>query len=283
MRSFTNFLLFEDILEAIPDGSPLLTQTVNKLLSPVAEIIEEDCGTLLGEVVDISYELEGRVEVATNLPLSKTRINYLLSEGSYIVRIRTLHSCMSDGGICQKCYESNFIGDTAPEIGSRAPIDSYQVFQSDTIIGNGIKSEFELTQSEDDYDYAVVVKEGVIVTSGYSITGTTITFNSPLSINETYIVHFYSLTSQPFLGYIARTYSGGLLGIRPLPTLDLLLKPIYYQALFNDQILFRMVKEVEYIKEIPRTYIDYIDRIHDPLEKALYITYLYTIYKNIEN
>jgi len=287
-RTYSNFLVFEDVLDNMPASSTVLSQALDKLLNPNIKIIEEDCGTLLGEMVDTSLELEGYIEVATGDVLIPARINALLEAGQYKTGVRTLHSCQSylNGGICQKCYQSSFIGEEVPAVGKTTPISAKLIYQTDTLVGTGYTTEFTLSETSDDYDEIKVLNQGEIVDPDDYVVGfDTITFYTPPpnDPDEGIItVHFYRKNTEPFQGWIAKTYSGGLLGMQPLPTRKPLLRNQLYLTQFSDNFVSLLMKDVQALKSIPRTYIDFVDRVHDKMERILIAMYLFAIYSNVE-
>lgn len=282
MRTYSNFLLFEDILSNLPEGSSLITSAAESIINPSVRVVEEDCGTLLGSVVDLDFEKEGLIEVATGMPLSRTRIYQLLESGIYKVAIRSLHSCNSKEGVCRKCLQGQYLDKVPAPVGSQIKIHSLLNYQSDLVMGNGHSPFFTLTESDLDYDKANVIKDGAVITSGFSIIGNRIYFDSVPTNLDVYVVRFYKETSDPLLGYIAKTYSGDLLGLKPLPTLSTLLKESMYQDIIPESLINMLQIELSPYKTIPSTFMEYIDKIHDKLEKALFIMYVYAIFSNVQ-
>lgn len=275
-------MLFEDVLSGMPGSSVFLDSIANSLVSPTVKIVEEDCGTLLGEIVVLDFEKEGLVELATGVSLSRARITQLLGQGKYKVATRSLHSCISKNGICRKCYESLYLGETAPIVNTQVNLEASLNYQTDVVIGNGYSKDYVLTQSDSDFDKVIIFKNGVIQTTGFSIAGSTLSFPSNISYSDVYTVRFYRITSEPLQGYMARSYSGDLLGMKPLPTTSTIIRESLYPSIIPDSILTMMAMELAPFKAIPSTYLEYIDRIHDKLEKALFILYLYAIFSNIQ-
>lgn len=283
MRNYSNFLLFEDLLDSLPSGSAFLLNSANVIINPVVSITSMDCNTLLGTYINLNYEQEGKVELATGLPLTRDRISDLLAEGKYTISIRETNSCKEINGICQACYQASFRADTPPEVGSLVQVISKFNYQSDLIIANGVNSEYILTQSDEDYYSVEVIHDGsVIDSSEYVLESNKIIFNNPPSRLSVYVIHFFKESSDPLLGYISKTFTGGLLGLKPLPTHSLPIRRSIYDLLLTDSYLNSMVQELRLFPEIPATYKEYIDSIHDRLEKALYILYLYALFGNIE-
>jgi hypothetical protein len=106
MRSYANFLLFEDVLLNAPEGIPLITKAISDLISPTITIVEPDCHTTLGTIKDTSYSLVGKTELSNNIVLTRARIKYLLSIGQSKIHIRSMSSCTTKKGVCYQCYKT---------------------------------------------------------------------------------------------------------------------------------------------------------------------------------
>lgn len=286
-RSFANFLLFEDVLDNIPTTDPVMVQAVNTLLAPMVKIVEENCGTLLGAVTETSLELEGLTDIATGDVLTPTTIRAALAAGKYKLNLRSLSSCNSHlkGGICRKCYQGSYIGQTAPAVGTTISLTSSLIYQTDVVLGTGYSSKFTLSQTTDDYYDIKILNQGVVVTTGFTLGYDFIQFNSIVPLNPVtgaYTIHFYQQNTEPFEGLIAKTYSGSLLGIQPLPTLKPLLRKQLYDSQLSDNFIALMLEIVEPMRAIPSTYLDYLQTVHSRLEKVLLILYLYAVYGNVQ-
>lgn len=282
MRSFSNFLLFEDVLSNLPPESTLLTSVASSLMSPSVKIVEEDCGTLLGTFEETNFEKEGLIELATGDMLSRARITELISLSQYKVATRNLHSCISKNGICRKCYAASYITKPVPPLNTQIRLDSILTYQNEIIAGDNITNVKTLSLDESEYDLVVIIKDGAIVSSGYSISGNKLTFTTIPLYSDVYVIRYYTETSEPLQGYLARSYSGDLLGMKPLPTLPTLIKESLYTSILPDGILSVMELELHRYKAIPSTYLDYIGNIKDRLERALFIIYLYAIFSNVQ-
>jgi len=132
------------------------------------------------------------------------------------------------------------------------------------------------------FDKVIIFKNGVIQSAGFGIVDDQLIFPSNISYSDIYTVRFYRETSEPLQGYIARSYSGDLLGMKPLPTTSTIIRESLYASIIPESILSMMLIELSPLKSIPSTYLEYVDRIHDKLEKALYILYLYAIFSNVQ-
>lgn len=282
MRTYSGFLLFEDVLDFCPNTSPDLFQFVQNVIRPRVLVVEEDCFTTIGKVISVNYEIEGLKELSTDTVINKARIDTLLTAGTYTVAVRNLFSCITPTGICRKCYAGTYIDQTAPAVGAYVRLEPEYSYQTDVLIGNGTKSVFTLTESPADYSKAIVIINGVIQTTGYTISDTTITLSVAPALNSNVVVKFYVISSQPFVGFLARTFTGSLLGLRALPTQTINIRPSLAQTLFTEEEL-TIVKNtlISKHKTITRNYVDYIDTIEDKLEKAIYLGMLYGLYSNV--
>jgi hypothetical protein len=303
MRTYSNFLLFEGALEEIQSlteasgNSVIMSQTVDRLMNPQVNIVEEDCGTLLGDVVPMSYDLEGYVDATPLLngtytslqrgidsdpPTKRTILNYI-KKGIYSIRVRKIHSCQSVGGICRTCYRGSFIGNSLPSVGDRVVVPSSYILSSNSFTSDPGTTSYNLILSPDQYDYLVLVTGGEAVEdTNYEINDTTLSFNStyPLGISA-YTVHYYITDSEPLLGYLANSYSGSLLGLAPLPTEPLLVNKKVYQEFLTEPYIRSMLLEMLTYKNTPKAHLDYAEKIHDPLEQALFILFLFLTYSGI--
>lgn len=300
MRTYANFLLFEDVLTNLPSGSILIQNAANSLMNPHVKVVETNCGTLLGNIKTLDYSLEGQTELANLAPLTTTRITTLLNQGVTSIRVRNISTCISKGGVCNTCYYSSIViprfldgtwfyngSITLNGVISYVPINSELtlssefVYKTEVITGDGINNIYPVSQNSSDYTktnldvrfYPEVV----------SLTDTAITFTTIRSPNDIFVLHYYKVSSDPFLEYVAKTYSGGLLGISPLPSYQTLLKPSLYQTMFSSSQVYQLRLELDkYSNSIPPLYLEYCDTIKDTLEKVLLIIYLYAIYANVQ-
>lgn len=282
MRTFSNFLLFEGVLEDQPSDRRTVKQISDMLMNPTVKIVEEDCNTLLGNVVPVSYELIGKTELATDSPFTEDRLTELLGEGKYFVKIRDLHHCTSKEGICRRCYEAQNMVVSAPPVGSYVQLDSYINYQSDYLTTNVGGNTFPLSELEEDYDYVVVLKNGTALPDDqYYIESQILTLSEDVTVDDDITVHFFKETSEGFLGYMASSYSGGLLGIKPLSYLPTTLRYCLYEKLLDSDIVQIMRDELSTFPNVPSLFLEYADRCPDLLEKTLLLCYIYSLYANL--
>ena len=284
MRSYSNFILFEGALTNLPIGSAPIIEAANFLVSPTVPIIEVDCGTLLGSTLPLTYntvgyETVGYLELFTQTFLTVQRVQILLAQGVSSVKVRSTSTCVSKGGVCTTCYNGSFRPTVLPAVGSLVTLSSTFIYASQIIIGNGVDSVYPVSQNSTQYTQTNVSYYPEVI----SLTDTQITFSTVRQSTDIFTLHFYKLSSDPLLEYIAKSYSGSLMGIAPLPSYQLLLKPSLYSSLFSDSHMQLLRNELDnYSSNIPTQYLDYCDTIVDKLEKVLYIIYTYAIYGNIQ-
>ena len=296
MRDISNFILFEDIITNLPAGAPNIINVANTLMTPTIPIVEVDCGTALGSISTVGYQIVGQINLSTLSPITTNNISTWLSTGIATIRTRDTSSCISKGGICQVCYQtaphtgnialdgsrlldgSQLLNGYAP--GPTATIYSEYIYWTDVITGDGVNSTYPVTQTTAMYDYTNLdIIPNPLVSS---LTDTQITFTRVLTKSDVFPLQYYIQSSNPLLEYFAKTYSGGLFGIAPLPSFKLVVKPSVLQGLFSANQLSLMMEDLSvYSANIPPGYLSYCDTIVDNLEKALFIIYLYAVYSSI--
>lgn len=284
MRTYSGFILFEDILDYLPTTNTSLYSFANNITHPSVTIVSEDCLTTNGYMATITYELEGRIELATGVPITETRILYLVSQGIYKIGVRSLDTCISPNGVCRACYKGTFLDSTPPPVGTVTKIVPEYNFSTDVIRGNGGTTVFTLSQLPATYEKVLVIQNGNIMSSGYTITNDQLTLTVAPSLGINVIVKYYNITSQPYVGYLANTYSGSLLGMKALPTQAIHIRPSLINSLLGDTEMNLAKDELgSHYKMITPLYLDYIDRVPDKLEKSLYMSVLYGIYSNVSS
>jgi hypothetical protein len=160
-------------------------------------------------------------------------------------------------------------------VGDNFTLSSEFIYMTEVIIGDGINSSYLVSQTSDDYTKTNIDTHPEVI----SLTDTTITFNTVRMPTDIFVLDYYTITSDPFLEYIAKSYSGSLLGLLPLPSYPLLLRPSLYESMFSDSYVALMRADLNnYSSDIPPTYLEYCDTIPDKLEKILFMIYLYAIY-----
>lgn len=282
MRTYSSFLLFEEVLDFAPTDNGDLFLFVQRVIKPRVLVIEENCFTKIGKNVEVNYEIEGLVELATDTVINKVRIDSLLAGGIYRVAVRNLHSCITDTGICRRCYGGTYIDQVAPSVTSYVNLETEYNYQTDVFKGDSVKTAFELSEKAIDYNKLLIIVDGIIQVSGYTVTNDILEMAVSPIIGTNVVAKFIKITAQPFMGYLSQTYSGSLMGLKSLPTQTINIRPSLAQSLFTDQELeaARQTLATNY-KTVTRNYIEYIDTIQNKLEKAIYISVLYGLYSNV--
>lgn len=113
MRTFANFLFLGNLFTTCPTDNKVIHGAYLRIFKPSIKIVEEDCKTKLGEkrsVVTTGLQTVGYIELDnSDTPIVPTRLQYLTNTlNKSKVRIRTLSSCTSEGGICRKCLWSSY-------------------------------------------------------------------------------------------------------------------------------------------------------------------------------
>jgi len=284
MRSYSGLLVFESVFDTIDPANQVLVNLADQMFSPLVPVKEANCFTNLGQTYDLTYESEGYVELATGLMLSNARINYLLGQGIYKIQVRSLSTCITEGGVCQKCYSATNPHLTLPVIGSTVKIPAKFVAGSE-VVGLTVATNLApLSVSPDVYDYALVFSSGALLPqSAYSISNGMITLTTPPVSTTTLNVRYVVYSRTPFMYCLAKTYAGSMMGMKPLPSPMLPLKPRLLADLVPDPALTDVVNLVKSNSNIPEDSVRYLDNIPDRLEKALYALALGSVYSGVSS
>lgn len=96
------------------------------------------------------------------------------------------------------------------------------------------------------------------------------------SIGNTVTVPMVS--HMPMYSFLASTYSGSLIGVKPIAKLNLPIRKELIDVQLNETMILRAMRELRTFKLIPQNFIKYCEDIPDKLEQALFILMLYGIY-----
>lgn len=278
MRSHLTSLVFEKLLDNIPDTDKDVYNLAQSIISPTVKVVEAACSTTVGELETVGFRIEGEKELSTNSIISRARIEYLLSQGIYSVSTIHLLSCTSKGGICARCFSADFQDQPVPTVGSTVNVPSKIVAHIEIIEGIAGKNDYLVETDPTAYTAVHVYCAGQLKDpSTYTISNGVITVTFPIIEGDHIVLRFIDLTTTPYMGYLSNTYSGSLLGMKPLVALPTILKPSLLSSLIPEARLELISSKVKTL-DIPTDQLDYIDNIVNPLEKLLYITALYVIY-----
>lgn len=284
MRNYTNTLVFENIFDTPPTGDVDLRDLYQGLIFPTVKVVEENCGTTSGKLEDNTYRIVGETELATGIPLSKPRIDQLLASGVYKVAIAKISSCISVGGICKRCYVADFPGESVPTVGTTKVIPPEEDMGIDILRGVAGDTSFQLTRDTTLFKKIKVYVDGVLQTSGYSVSGRTLTFSTPIALTTNVVIKYIDNYYLIFLKYLAKSYSGSIMGIRALVDRSVMpIKTPLLTSLISQSKLELIRNKMKEIPTIPQDYRDYLgsENIPDPVEEALLILALYAVYGSI--
>jgi hypothetical protein len=282
MRSYSSLLVFEDIYDFVPNQNKDVTSLASMIFTPNVPIVETNCNTTLGLFQTVNYELEGAVELATGQIISRDRIDNLLFQGIYLIATRTLSTCISKGGVCQACYHASNQRLDVPAIGTRVIIQPEYISSTDVIKASAGENTWPLSAPDNTYQFTSIYVDGVAQdASTYTVANQVLTFNTPLATDDNVVVHFSSYNRAPYLVYLAKTYSGSLLGMKPLPSQLLPIRSLLLGSLIPQNKLELIVEYTKEVDIIPQEYRDYIDTVNDTLERALYVLAINCIYANV--
>lgn len=152
--------------------------------------------------------------------------------------------------------DSTIIGET--EVVTNQIIDSARVNQ---LLSQGIYMVGTRSPS-------ICVSKGGICQTDYG--STTPSIGSHVTLN--------TANRLPFLSYLARSYSGALVGIEPTPTKDLPIRPSLYNQIILQSEIDRVAIRILNNYLVPKTYREYYKNILDTLEKCLYLIAIYQLF-----
>lgn len=287
MRSITSTILFEEALDLIPTGQTSVYNSVTRLLQPVVQIDTADCGTLLGEKADITLDLIGRVELSTSLVINRARLNAASISGLRSLFVRSMSTCISPSGICQKCWEATRQYDT-PSVGSFKQVTPEFIVQTEHLEALAGTQVFTLSYIPSQYDIIYIYSSaGLIPASGYTISGATLTFlvapatdpgtgagTSIISLSIKYAVRTY----VPFVHWLAQTYSGSLLGMSKLPIQYLPIRQGLHESLIPEGEIQSLEARVLGSTLTPSSVSTWLPNVTGVLERAVFASLLNALY-----
>lgn len=282
MRSYSSLLVFETLFDSVQPGNTDFDSLARQIFHPQLRVVEHDCGTRLGETVDVNFEAEGRIELATGLPISRDRIVELLSQGVYTVQTRTLSTCISEEGVCAECYAASRPLEPVPAIDSVVTIDPMHDRGTEVLYASGASGTFTLGTDADSYDHLLLFVNGQIQDpASYSVDGTTLRLVQSVPAGTNMVARFITETRAPFMLWLAGTYSGSLLGVKALPGPMLPIRSLLLRQLIPDGLVDLLIESTKKMSSVPPSMVEYVDRTEDRLERALFLIALRVIYSNV--
>jgi len=253
------------------------------VFEPNILISEANCGTTLGKFQTINFEAEGLTELATETVISYTRINELLSQGVYSAATRHTSTCISKEGVCVRCYKATYPNKPVPKVLDRVNITPNYLVNAQVIRINTFNQNYDIETDSTMYDSCDVFMSGQLLVEGvdYIISGNIITILKVVTEDTNVVLRMMSYDRSPYLSWLSYTYSGSLLGVKPLAGEQLMVRPLFLSSTLLENRLQSISEYVKASVNIPEDYSKYSDQIVDPLEKALYMLAIFTIYYNV--
>lgn len=280
-RDFSNTLLFEAALDSIQTTNPILFSVSQALFNPSVDIIEEDCGTLLGNEVPSTFRSVGYTEVSTGLQVGPTRLSTLLSSGIPTGQVRTSYTCISPGGVCRVCAASSFPRAVIPPVGNRFKISPEVILDINqvTVVTNQLFVPLAYDASM--YDTLYVFESGELVSElEYYISGKTLVLTNPAPADTVLTLRYLVFSNSQFYHWLCGTYSGSLLGVRQLQKTLLPIKKQILQSKIPTEDLESLIRDLKESSIGAEDSVQYIDSIKDPVEKAIFTILLASIFLN---
>jgi hypothetical protein len=282
MRNYTNTLLFESALDSITTSNNILYNTAYAFFNPKVKIVEDDCETLLGTSIPLNPKARGYIELETGSPLNTSRVNTLSTAGNTSVRVRSSYSCISAGGICRECL-----------LGSRPRLSGFSVgdyvelppellvdYVEGTVVSGDTSCAIPYTSAQ--YDTVYVYNNGVLLSeSSYYISGNSFVSYTAVLSDTTFAFKFFVKSNVAHYYWLAKTYSGSLLGIKDLVELPLPLKPSLLSTFVNETDIEALRRQLIGNPDVSQEdFVEYIPSIKDSLEKGIFVLILGSIFLN---
>lgn len=286
MRSYTATLLFEQAIDFVAPSAGDVYTAIQRIFNPSVPIIEEDCGTLLGERLPLSMDLIGRLELQSNTLVTKSRLNQAVEDGVEKLNIRSLSSCISKGGICQSCYVATNTG-VAPAIGTYTTVPPRFILQTEHQILQTGTSETTISYAPEEYDLIRVYVNGSrrVSGTGYTLDGKTLTLTPAIPAEPgsdglfgTLTVRYFVETMAPYVYWLGTKFSGSLLGLAALPTQRFPIRKDLMASVLPVGDVEYLVDRVMTSPLTPAPVKSYLPNITDPLEKAVFVALLASIF-----
>lgn len=286
MGTYSGFLLLEDLFDNLPEDSTALFNEATQLFSPTVKVVEENCNTNLGERISLDFSQIGQWDLALDRRLTREDIEFYLGDGQYHRFVRNPPHCISPGGICKKCYMAVNPGEPVPKIDSQVKLNTYLVVATQYILLSEGSSSYVLNTDDSDIT-RISVYHNDQYTKDYSLslmsTGEfRITYTGTIVAGDSLFIRMLKDTASPYMSYLSSTYSGNLLGASYLETGSLPARASLIKERITESRLHTLENELAKFSEyIPVTYMDYIAKIKDPLERELYILALYGVFYDV--
>ena len=229
----------------------------------------------------MSIRAEGEIRLDTGVPITHTSLLSLTSGGATSVAVRTSYSCISLGGICQKCLAASRPKLGVVTLGSNITLKPELQVDIVLLTSGAGATTITLPYSTTEYDVLYIYNNGVLVgTSAYSISGNVLSWTSPFGSNTDLVCKFYVNSNIGYYYWLSKTYSGSLLGLKPLLQIP---PPVKYSLLINlinnaDIDVISQALNTSSISD--QDTVLYIPSIKDPLEKAIFVITLASVFLN---
>lgn len=289
MRSITSTILFEEALDLIPTGQISVYNSVTRLLQPIVTIDPNvaDCGTKLGEKQPIALALIGRVELATGLVINRVLLNAASTSGLTSLFLRSMSTCISPNGICKTCWQATRQYDTV-SLGSKHAVTPEFIVQTETFEALTGQLVWPLSYGSNQYDIIYVYSSaGLVPSSGYTISGSTLTFlvappadsgTGAGSAVSSVTIRYGVRTYVPFVHWLASTYSGSLLGMSKLPIQYLPIRQELHEAIIPAGEIDALEARLLGSPLTPSSVSTWLSKVEGVLERAVFVSLLNALY-----
>lgn len=283
IRTYAGTLLLQNLFNYVPQTNMGLYNLAQGIFYPSVPVTVLDCGTTLGKIETVNFEAEGLTQLSNDEVLSETSITELLSEGIYSTATRHVSTCIAPGGCCTLCYQATYPQDVFPTVNTRVTIRPEYLVNAELIQAKVGATSYTTVTPVGTYVKYYVYANGTLLIEGtdYTLNGNNLTLLVNPITNFNVVLRFTTYDLSPFMLWLAETYSGSILGLEPLPYSLLPIRSLYLTSTLSKNRLQLVNQQVSQIKAVPTEFANYIPKITDSLEQALYMIALYSIYSNV--
>lgn len=242
MRSFANFIALGNIFDEAPEGAAEIRNMYNRVFKPVVTIVEENCGTKLGSIENIL-------------------------QGSSFIQPE-----------CPRCEEDTVItSSVVPIVGkidlrgtrkTSPPILPDTVITAETVNKYRALGEYYIHVR----DLPTCVSKGGVCRKCLWASGRISTTLGDIPAVGSKVVLDFTDDPTPFLSYLAKSYSGSLIGMKSYSGVKLPLREgLYEETLLKQTFITSFYRKVSDSGLVSAIDLQYALDIGSSLEKVLYI------------
>ena len=250
MRSFANFIAFGNVFSTPPDAHVEIKSMYNRVFKPIVPIVEENCGTTLGSIESISL---GTGVTAVECPTCDLAPTIPSGVTSILGKI-----------------DLRDTGEVSPAIPPDSPVtvDSINKYKNIGVYYIHVRT-LSTCVSKGGVCRKCLWASGLVSSNIVDIpaVGTSIALN-------------FTSDTTPFLSYLARSYSGSLVGMKSYSGARLPIREgIYEEVILKPTFITSFYRKVAESGVLSPMDLQYASEVQSSLEKVLFLLAQYQFSK----